>query len=84
MIGNDASARVLAKLGFIKSAEGEIYCLSRKETLPCVNLVLVVPVLPHHYQLPDLSVGDAEAADPVEAYSWQGLRGMIYEKSESG
>lgn len=40
MKGNDASARVLAKLGFMKSGEGEIYCLSRKETLPCVNLVL--------------------------------------------
>ena len=40
MIGNDASARVLAKLGFIRSGEGEIYCLSRKATLPCINLVL--------------------------------------------
>ena len=42
MKGNDASARVLAKLGFIKSGEGEIYCLSRKETLPCVNLVITL------------------------------------------
>ena len=45
--GNGASARVLAKLGFIKSGEGEIYCLSRKETLPCVNLVMVYT---HEYQ----------------------------------
>ncbi len=84
MIGNDASARVLAKLGFIKSGEGEIYCLSRKETLPCVNLVLAVPVLPNHFQPPNLSVEDADAADPLEAYSWQELRGMIYEKPETG
>ena len=47
MKGNDASARVLAKLGFIKSEVGEIYCLSRKETLPCVNLVLAYT---HDYQ----------------------------------
>ena len=40
MKGNDASARVLAKLGFKKTGEGEIYCLSRKETLPCIYLVL--------------------------------------------
>jgi len=45
--GNGASARVLAKLGFIKSGEGEIYCLSRKETLPCVNVVLAYT---HEYQ----------------------------------
>ena len=46
--------------------------------------VLAVPVSPHHYQLPDMSVGDADAADPLEAYSWQDLRGMIYEKPETG
>ena len=39
MKGNDVSARVLAKLGFTKSGEGEIYCLSRRETIPCVKLV---------------------------------------------
>ena len=46
--------------------------------------VLAVPVSPHNYQLPDLSVGDADAADPLEAYSWQDLREMIYEKPETG
>ena len=46
--------------------------------------VLAVPVSPHNYQLPDLSVGDADAADPLEAYSWQDLRGTIYEKPETG
>ena len=40
--------------------------------------VLAVPVSPHNYQLPDLSVGDATGIDPLEAYSWQDLRGMIY------
>lgn len=40
MIGNDASANVLRKLGFKKTGEGELYCLSRKETLPCINLAL--------------------------------------------
>ena len=69
MKGNDISARVLAKLGFIKSGEGEIYSLSRKETRPCVNLILAVPVLPNHFQPPDLSVGDVDAPDPLEAYS---------------
>ena len=41
--------------------------------------VLAVPVSPHDYQLPDLSVGDADAADPLETCSWQDLRGIIYE-----
>ena len=40
MTGNDGSARVLARLGFKKTGEGEIYCLSRKETFPCIKLVL--------------------------------------------
>ena len=41
--------------------------------------------LPHRrYQLPDLSVGNADAADPLEACSWQDLRGMIYVEREHG
>ena len=40
IIGNDGSARVLARLGFKKTGEGEIYCLSREETLPCIKMVL--------------------------------------------
>ena len=40
MTRNDASARVLDKLGFRKSGDGEMYCLSRKVTLPCIYLVL--------------------------------------------
>ena len=40
MKGNDDSAKVLKKLGFKITGEGEIYCLSRKETLPCIKLVL--------------------------------------------
>lgn len=30
------------------------------------------------YRLPDASVGDPEAADPLEALSWQDLRDEIY------
>ena len=30
------------------------------------------------YRLPDLSVGDVDARDPLESYSWQDLRELIY------
>ena len=30
------------------------------------------------YRLPDLSVGDPGARDPLESYSWQDLRELIY------
>ena len=30
------------------------------------------------YRLPDLSVGDPAARDPLESYSWQDLRELIY------
>ncbi len=33
------------------------------------------------YFLPDYSVGEAGAKDPLEAYSWQDLREEIYGKS---
>ena len=33
------------------------------------------------YRLPDLSVGEAEGRDPLEAFSWQDLREVIYGKS---
>lgn len=33
---------------------------------------------PHRYHLPDRSVGDRHAADPLESLSWQDLRGEIY------
>ena len=35
------------------------------------------------YLLPDHSVGEAGATDPLEAYSWQDLRAIIYEDSAS-
>lgn len=34
------------------------------------------------YHLPDHSVGDADARDPLEAYSWQDLREEIYGESQ--
>ena len=30
------------------------------------------------YRLPDCSVGDEDAPDPLESLSWQDLRGEIY------
>ena len=38
--GNNASAKVLKKLGFIEIGECEEYFLSRKETMSCVDLIL--------------------------------------------
>ena len=39
---------------------------------------------PHgRYRMPDMSMGDPDAADPMEAYSWQDLRGIIYGEPES-
>ena len=35
------------------------------------------------YQLPDLSEGDPNANDPLEALSWQDLRGEIYGNTNS-
>lgn len=43
-----------------------------------LRLVLSTPVVRARYRLPDMSVGDRKGPDPVEAYSWQDLRGMIY------
>ena len=39
--------------------------------------VLATPVRAR-YRLPDLSVGDPDAPDPLEEYSWQELREAIY------
>jgi len=35
------------------------------------------------YELPDASVGDPAAVDPLEALSWQDLRGEIYGQPSS-
>ena len=40
MEGNDESANVLKKLGFKTIGEGEFYCLSRKQTVASINLIL--------------------------------------------
>ena len=34
------------------------------------------------YRLPDHSVGEAGGRDPLEAYSWQDLREVIYGKPD--
>ena len=35
------------------------------------------------YRLPDLSVGRTGEADPLEAYSWQDLREIVYGEPET-
>ena len=40
--------------------------------------VLATTESPSPYRLPDLSEGNPGAADPLEAYSWQDLRDLIY------
>ena len=42
--------------------------------------VLDNPPPTHKYTLPDYSVGDSNGRDPLEAYSWQDLREIIYER----
>ena len=44
--------------------------------------VLAAPTGTSPYRLPDMSVGQTGAEDPLEAYSWQDLRGLIYGESE--
>ena len=34
------------------------------------------------YRLPDLSVGDPDGRDPLEAHSWEDMREMIYDKPD--
>ncbi len=45
--------------------------------------VLSSPTPSTSYQLPDLSVGRAGERDPLESYSWQDLREIIYERTEA-
>ena len=40
--------------------------------------VLTEATQPARYKLPDRSVGDPCASDPLEAWSWQDLRDEIY------
>ena len=46
-----------------------------------LRLVLSGPEAAEPYRLPDLSVGDPGAEDPLEAYSWQDLSEIIHEYS---
>ena len=36
------------------------------------------------YRMPDLSVGNPGSRDPLEAYSWQDMRELIYGERETG
>ena len=44
--------------------------------------LLAKPPAQPRYRLADWSVGDATASDPLEAFSWQDLRGLIYGEAE--
>lgn len=48
-----------------------------------IRLVLSAPKPQETYNLPDLSVGDPDAADPLAGVSWEELREMIYGETES-
>ncbi len=43
-----------------------------------LRTVLASPPVEGRYTLPDLRVGDPEAPDPLEQYSWPELRELIY------
>jgi hypothetical protein len=45
--------------------------------------VLAAPESRSKYQLPDLSMGDPNAADPLASFSWPELRETIYGEPES-
>ena len=47
-----------------------------------LRLVLSTSATRSRYRLPDMSVGDSKGPDPLEAYSWQDLRDMIYGDTE--
>lgn len=40
--------------------------------------VLAPPPAPSSYTLPDIRVGDPDAQDPLERYSWPELRDLVY------
>ena len=43
-----------------------------------LRAVLSSPAVENRYRLPDLRVGDPNAPDPLERYSWPELRELIY------
>ena len=45
--------------------------------------VLAAPPSRDCYRLSDLSAGQSGAGDPLEVYSWQTLRGVIYGETET-
>ena len=44
-----------------------------------LRLALAASRPPTRYELPDLSVGRTDVRDPLEDYSWQDLRDIIYD-----
>ena len=48
-----------------------------------LRLVLAPAPASPKYRLPDWSAGRAEKRDPLEAYTWQDLRDLIYGRPEA-
>ncbi len=48
-----------------------------------IRLALTAPEPRREYKLPDMSVGDPNAVDPLNAMSWQDLRETVYGEPES-
>lgn len=48
-----------------------------------IRLVLSAPKPHETYTLPDFSVGEPDAADPLAGVSWEELRETIYGETES-
>ena len=56
--------------------------LSRVMIKEDLRVVHSAPETQGTYRLPDLSVGNPDAADPLAAYSWQESRETIYPERE--
>lgn len=48
-----------------------------------LRLALSADATRQHYTLPDLSVGNPDSRDPLEACSWQDMRELIYSDREA-
>lgn len=82
----------MANMGIMKTtidiqdellARAKLYARKSGRTLRAVveeglREVLAGPKHRTQYRLPDLSMGNPSSSDPLESYSWQDLREIIY------
>lgn len=82
----------MANMGIMKTtidiqdellARAKLYARKSGRTLRAVveeglREVLAAPKHRTQYRLPDLSTGNPSSSDPLESYSWQDLREIIY------